>query len=106
MRKIYTARDFIEAERIREFLHNRGIAAHLSDAYTHSMQAINPMAFPAIWVDDAENEAAVRVLIGDFLASEYAGAGSGTAWRCAACAESNPGEFDLCWNCGRPQAGD
>lgn len=106
MRKIYTARDYIEAERIREYLHHLGINAHLSDAYTHSMQAINPMAFPAIWIEDTEPEARVRAMIGDFLAQEYAAAAGSGSWQCAACGEHNPAGFELCWHCGRPTAGD
>ena len=34
------------------------------------------------------------------VAAEADGAGSELAeWQCAACGESVPGNFDLCWNC-------
>jgi hypothetical protein len=28
-----------------------------------------------------------------------------SSWRCQACREDNPGEFELCWNCGHSPSG-
>ncbi len=104
MQKIYLARDFIEAERIREYLTARGVAVHLSDVFTHSLQAVNPMAFPSVWIGDDEHPGHVRVLIEDFLRQEYGQSALRMQWSCAVCGEINPAGFELCWHCGTAPA--
>jgi hypothetical protein len=37
---------------------------------------------------------------------EREGEAEGPDWPCPSCGEGNPCNFDLCWNCGKPRAGD
>ena len=107
MKKIYLARDYIEAERIQEFLQERGVEVYLSDVFTHSLQAANPMAFPAVWVGEGEHGDYIRRMIDGFLAQEYASTAGTASCQCPACGEVNPPGFELCWQCGAvlPEAG-
>jgi hypothetical protein len=56
---------------------------------------------PELWVlrdaDLAEAEALIASLARTPL---------GAAWTCAACGESNEGQFAICWNCGAPDEQD
>jgi hypothetical protein len=36
-----------------------------------------------------------------FLVTHENTQGDSEAWRCSSCGETNPGEFELCWKCGK-----
>lgn len=96
----------MEAERLREYLHGLNIPVHISDEHTHSLQAANPMAFPALWVEDEYDSNYVRTHIREFLENETGQNEILEAWTCQTCGESNPGNFGSCWQCGADRNND
>jgi hypothetical protein len=53
-------------------------------------------AWPEVWVVEARDVPRARELILEFERP----APRGSPIRCPHCTESNPGNFQLCWNCG------
>lgn len=42
-----------------------------------------------------------RLAFGEPMPKPESQQSEGRAWACAACGEQNPGNFEICWNCGR-----
>jgi len=53
-------------------------------------------ALPQVWVERPDEAGRARALIHEFLNAPP----TTTSRKCPACAEDNPGSFDLCWSCG------
>jgi hypothetical protein len=98
MKRIYTAANLPDAHLVRDLLQQAGIPAHIFNA--HAMGALGdlPMgsAHPQVWITQLHQETQARAVIAKY--SDRATVS--VAHLCAACQESNPGEFELCWNCG------
>jgi len=52
-----------------------------------------------LWVRDPAQFARARELLHEYQAAQRRG--DTAEWRCGKCKESNPGTFEVCWNCGR-----
>lgn len=57
---------------------------------------------PELWVVRDEQLSEAQSLLEDLKRSSP----SAPAWRCAACGETNEGQFAACWNCGRADDGE
>ena len=103
MQRLYLARDRIEAQFLHDFLDRHLIETLVLGDYLAGAAGQLPAdIFPAVWVlDDADLERA-RELLGCFL-SQSKPVLEGTPWACEACGETVEGDFDRCWNCGRPR---
>lgn len=62
-----------------------------------------PEFFPALCVMNDEDYAPALEFLRRHIAENAAG--SETEHSCVACGESNPGNFDICWSCGKEIAG-
>lgn len=98
MKRIYTAANLPDAHLVRDLLQHAGIPAHIFNS--HAMGALGdlPMgsAHPQVWITQLHQEAQARAVI-----AKYADRATVSVARaCGTCQESNPGEFELCWNCG------
>jgi hypothetical protein len=101
MRRLYEARDRIEAQFLLDFLDRHLIAATvLGDFLAGAAGELPANVYPAVWVLDDEDLPRARELLDRFLQE---GAASSAAWICPACGESVEAGFDLCWNCGHPR---
>ena len=100
MRRLYEARDRIEAQFLRDLLERHCISATvLGDFLAGAAGELPVNIFPAVWIlEDADWPRAHELLL-----QFQAGASStdGDPWVCPGCGEEVAGEFDLCWNCGR-----
>lgn len=95
MKRIYEAADVIEAEAVVAALKSRGIEAFVVGAHTYDTPGVNPLAFPAVWIANDEDEVAARwALTGLRAATKDA------PWRCRSCGETHEGQFAVCWKCG------
>jgi hypothetical protein len=98
MKRIYTATNLPDAHLLRNLLVQAGIAAHIFNENAMSAFGELPLAsaYPEVWIAQPHQEQHARALV-----SAYTRPGPSAADRwCAACSEANPGEFELCWNCG------
>ncbi len=99
MKCVYTAANLPDAQLLHDLLAQAGIPAHIFNA--NAMGALGELplaaACPQVWIAQLHQEAHARSVI-----AGYQQRGPALALRvCSGCTESNPGEFDLCWNCGQ-----
>ena len=102
MKRIYTAANLADAHLVRDLLQQAGIAAHIFNEYAMAAMGDVPMgsAYPQIWIPQLHQEQHARAVIAD-----YETRAPQTAIKtCGACNETSPGEFELCWSCGKPLA--
>ncbi|HEY8520056.1 MAG TPA: DUF2007 domain-containing protein [Gammaproteobacteria bacterium] len=91
MRKVFRSKAPTEATLVRNLLVEEGIDARLFGGETPYPGVLNI----EVWVtDDADAPRALELIRRTFSDEER------PAWRCAACGESNPASFELCWSCG------
>jgi hypothetical protein len=98
MKRVYTAANLADAHLVRDLLQQAGIAAHILNEYAMAAMGELPMgsAYPQIWIPQPQQEQHARAVIADYERRQPQ-----TATKiCQACAETSPGEFELCWNCG------
>ncbi|MEA3277064.1 MAG: DUF2007 domain-containing protein [Pseudomonadota bacterium] len=100
MRRLYQARDRIEAQFLRDFLDRHLITATVLGDYLAGAAGELPLnIYPTVWVMEDTDLPRARELLSEFLAQSAADPGS--AWICPGCGEQVEAAFDLCWNCGR-----
>jgi hypothetical protein len=108
MRKAYYTLDLTEAVLIKDHLVHNGVAAQVMNK--GAVRIPHDGVASEVWVVDDVGADEVRALIGSFLRRRKETPASLSAgWACPKCREENPGEFELCWNCGQaptePSAG-
>ncbi len=99
MFRFYVARQRYDAYLVADRLNQAGIRAHVFNQHAASIVGDVPpdVAQPQVWLErECDRERA-----GVVLRSIEADAHPAPPQRCAACGEESPGNFDLCWNCGR-----
>jgi hypothetical protein len=96
MKRLYQARDTLEATLLKDHLAARYIEAVIFGEYQVGGAGELPaIHFPEVWVEDDDLSRA-RTLLDEFLSPAE---DQGT-WRCPNCDELVEGQFDLCWKCG------
>jgi hypothetical protein len=99
MRRLYQARDRIEAQFLRDFLDCHLISATILGDYLSGAAGELPLdIYPTVWVTEDEDLPRARELLAQFL--EQTSSEDGAAWVCLSCGERVEAGFDLCWNCG------
>lgn len=103
MQRIYQARDLQQAHLLLHRLEGVGIRARVFNE--NAQGAIGEIPFthvyPEIWLEREADRERAEALIREFEAEPTV---EGEV-RCTACGETNPANFEFCWNCGRPLAG-
>jgi len=98
MQKIYSAASLPDAHLVRGLLGQAGIDARVFNENAQGGMGEIPFthAYPEVWIVDEVDAGRAREVIRQFERTE-----PGPAMRrCPGCAEDNPGNFQLCWNCG------
>jgi len=96
MRRLYQARDLLEANLLKDRLAHQHISSIIRGEYlTGAAGELPAFNFPEVWVDDGDLIPARRVLEAFLTAPQ-----TGGAWRCPECGELIEGQFELCWKCG------
>ena len=98
MKRAYTADNIAEAGLMRSFLEQHDIPATLRNEHTSAVIGDLPFvnSYPEIWVDD-ELYAQAAALLKELQQTNN----NAEQWRCSKCQESNPGNFELCWQCSQ-----
>jgi hypothetical protein len=98
MKQLYTARDRIEAQLLKDFLSSWHIDTVIQGDYLSGAAGELPaLQFPVLWVVDERDLQRGRELIDLFQQRQ-----SGPAWHCPCCGEWNEGQFQVCWQCASP----
>ncbi len=98
MRRLCKAASLPDAHILRGLLAQEGIEAHVLNENAQSGVGQLPVveALPELWVEDEKDWERATDVVRRFEAAPRIDA----ALRCAACGEDNPGNFQVCWNCG------
>jgi len=99
MIRCYRAANLLEAHMIQDLLEQAGIETHVFNENAQGGVGEIPFVhtYPEIWLVDEDDLTRARDVIRD-----YENPVTDTSSRqCPQCGEMNPGDFQLCWNCGR-----
>ena len=101
MRKVVSAGSYVEAQLLRGYLEQAGISIEIVNENSSGTPGSPHWALPVpaeIWVlNDQQHGEAVK-LVEEYFAKQTAPPEA--EWLCGKCNESNPGSFEVCWNCG------
>ena len=102
MKRVYTAANLAEAHLVRDLLQQAGVAVHVFNEYAMAAMGDVPMgsAYPQVWISQLHQEQHARAVIAEYENRPI----TTTIKNCVACGEASPGEFELCWNCGKALA--
>lgn len=97
MKRVLIAPTLLDAQLAVDALSSLGIATHILNANASGALGEVPFmqAQPEVWVDDDSEEEKAREAL---AALRNAPALAETI--CGRCGESNPGNFQSCWQCG------
>jgi hypothetical protein len=103
MRRLYQAKDRIEAQMLRDFLADQGIETTLLGDYLAGAAGELPAnIFPEVWVVQDQDLAAAAQLLQSWRKGPPESAG-GSTWTCANCGEVLESQFQVCWRCATPR---
>ncbi len=99
MFRFYIARQRYDAYLVADRLNQAGIRAHVFNQHASSIVGDVPpdVAQPQVWLERECDRERAEVM----LRSIEADAVAAPPRCCTGCGEESPGNFDLCWNCGR-----
>ena len=97
MKRVYTADNIADAGLVRSFLEQHDIPATLRNEHTSAVIGDLPFvnSYPELWVADDLCGRAAELL----LELRQSNNNNTEQWLCAKCQESNPGNFEICWQC-------
>jgi hypothetical protein len=104
MKQIYSARDEVDAEMVKNALADAEIQSVVQSGGLSAVFGAIPVtegSLPSIWVRDEDADRAAKVLA-EF---QHPAKPEGAAWKCPKCGEMIDPQFTACWNCGtsRPE---
>ena len=96
MREVYSHQDPTEVGYYKSILDEAGIVSYIRNDSAATQGLSGAAFFPILCVaDEADYQEAIDVL----KAVRNRDAAPGIEWKCPSCAEINPPNFELCWNC-------
>jgi hypothetical protein len=100
MREVYSSADVTEVSYYKSLLDQAEIASYIQNENATAIGLAGAMFFPRLCIiDDDDYNEALHVL----KSRQFQGASELDEWTCSACSEKNPGNFELCWKCGKPK---
>ena len=101
MKKLFSAGSYIEAQLLRSYLEQAGIAVTIINENSSGIPGTPHWALPVaaeIWAQNDEQQQKAAELVKRYFSEQSANPGD--EWQCGSCGEENPGSFEICWNCG------
>jgi len=99
MHKVYSDQNIALVGAMRSYLAEHGISCQLRNEYASSV--MGEIAFfdvwPELWVNPQDYVQSVQLL--DEVKQSVP---NGPDWQCRHCSETNPGTFEICWQCAKP----
>ena len=98
MKRVFTADNIAEAGLMRSYLEQHDIPSMLRNEHTSAVIGDLPFVDnnPEIWVDDLSCDRALGLI----KQIQQPSSAFQRDWDCHNCHEDNPGNFELCWQCG------
>ena len=101
MKRLYAARDLIEAQLFKDFLQDHHIESVVLGGYLGGAAGELPaMQFPEVWVLEERDFRRGRELLDQFNDQSRDDVTHQLSWRCGGCGEKIEAQFDICWKCG------
>ncbi len=99
MKRVYTANHLPDAHLLRDLLQRAGIPAYVFNENAASVIGLVPVSSsqPQVWIAQPHQEQHAITIIRDYQTRRA----TTETWGCKNCSETNPGEFDCCWQCGQ-----
>jgi hypothetical protein len=102
MREVFSNQDLTLVSYYKGLLDEAGILCYIRNENGGNPDVAGISFQPTLCVvTDADFEAAIAYLKSQPAPSTVPRAD----WKCPSCHEENPGNFELCWNCGAPAPG-
>ena len=104
MRRVFTAATLFEAHLVQQMLEAEFISAAVFNENAHGAAGELPITevWPEVWIEDDRHRVEACSIIERYEATTS----DSTRMPCAQCGEINPGNFELCWRCGRMLSGE
>lgn len=101
--KVYSNDNVAIVGSLQNYLLQHDIHAEMRNQFTSSVmgEAAFFDAWPELWVHDNDVEEAKKLL--NQVVNSATDNISGPDWLCKHCRESNPVNFELCWQCSQSQ---
>lgn len=99
MKKIYTHENPIQVKLILSLIESHGIDCFLKNEYLPgAIGELPPIeAWSEVWISEDLNFQEAKAVVEEYQKSLK---NRTKDWHCKDCKESNPAEFEICWNCG------
>lgn len=101
MKKVYEARDLIEAQMLKDYLETYGFECIIKgDLLLGGIGELPADSYPSIWLIHEEDYERVRERVRNFEQDRKDDQMFDNVWYCASCGEVIEAQFTQCWNCG------
>lgn len=100
MREVFTHPDSALAGYYESMLQDAGIETFMRNASGNN-PCVAPDSYPSVYVVNDEDYEKARALLEE---AQKTPASIKESWKCTACGETVPGNFDVCWQCGKERA--
>ena len=101
MKRLYAAKDLIEAQLVKDFLDDHHIESVVLGGYLGGAAGELPaMQFPEVWVLEESDLPQGRELLDQFTDQNRDDMTHQQPWCCGECGERIEAQFDICWKCG------
>ena len=101
MKRLYQAKDLIEAQLFRDFLRDHRIESVIFGGFLSGAAGELPATqFPEVWVVEELDYERGRELLRQFAGQDETEGRERGPWHCSRCGEEIEPQFDICWKCG------
>lgn len=96
VQKVFTHENIAIVGTMRSYLEEKAIACELRNEFSSGVVGDIPFfdAWPELWVANEDYPLALEL-----ISEVQQKASSGADWLCHHCKESNPANFEVCWQC-------
>ncbi len=102
MKRVYTARNLIEAQLLKDYLQSAGIEVYLQgEALTGAIGELPADVTPSLWLRSDRDEPLAKKLIASFNQPREQDLPFHDPWQCPQCGEAIEAQFSQCWRCGQ-----
>ena len=101
MKKVYSHENRLIVFNLKNVLEDAGIACVVENEFAGGgVGDLSPFeTWPELWVvNDSDEERALKII-------EEMNQATSADWFCSVCGEQNPGNFQVCWQCGAAAPG-
>ncbi|MDZ7783356.1 MAG: DUF2007 domain-containing protein [Halioglobus sp.] len=107
MPKLCESPSLVELQLIADYLEREGVRTEILNEHQGS-QPVVPHGALSVWAELWVREPAELDRAAELLADyrRELQRDDVAEWRCASCGESNPGNFETCWQCGAARPAD